>query len=278
MVKKMVGFSLIIFFIVLFLGCYADETSYWRNGTGIVSTENGNRPKVDSPVSSEFLSDKYFKELNKLFQQVKMENEKWYVFDDSEEIAATAVINQMMDDLEKKPDALTNHENFYQFFETFDENIRKLDSITERMHFFRNRLNSYSGAPAHLDDMIDLAARGEWKLFSSKFHRFYFGDTNGALNVKFLSADGRFEAVYNTATGKIVSDPANTGTYNYAPGSIIPTKYYKHNKYDKKPWKKWGNVKGFSYQDIMSLQSGHGSDEANNNYKKVERWIKQRKK
>jgi len=59
--------------------------------------------------------------------------------------------------------------------------------------------------------------------------------------------------------------------------TVNPINYYNHNKYDKKPWKKWGNIKGFSYQDIISLESKHGSDEAINNYKELERWIQQRK-
>jgi hypothetical protein len=84
----------------------------------------------------------------------------------------------------------------------FDKNVRELDDITERIHFFRNTLNSYSGAPAAYKDMIDLAARGKWKIFSAKFHWFDYGDTNGALNVKFISSEGRFEAVYNTEPGK----------------------------------------------------------------------------
>jgi hypothetical protein len=67
------------------------------------------------------------------------------------------------------------------------------------------------------------------------------------------------------------------GTYNYAPGSINPIDFYFHDKFDKKPWRKWGNVKGFSYQDIMSLKSEHGTDEANNNEKEVKRLIQQRR-
>lgn len=266
MVKKIVAFSLSIVFIILFLAYYTEhilENSVEITGMGESKTK--------------FLSDDYFNELSERFEQVKSKNDKWYVFDDSKEIAAKTVISQMMYDLEKKPNALINHENFNRFFETFDKNIRRLDNITESMHFFRNTLNAYSNAPNKLDDMISLAARDKWKLFSAKFHRFNNGAVNGALNVKFLSANGRFEAVYNVGTGKIVFDPANMGTYNYAPGSVNPIKYYNHNKYDKKPWKKWGNIKGFSYQDIINLESGHGSDEAINNEKEVERWIQQRK-
>ncbi len=74
-----------------------------------------------------------------------------------------------------------------------------------------------------------------------------------------------------------MTDPANMGTYNYVPGSFNPVMFYYHNKYDKSLWKKWGNIKGFSYKDIMSLKSGNGTDEAKKNNKKIEKWIKQRK-
>ncbi|XEC96616.1 hypothetical protein AB6A23_08770 [Paenibacillus tarimensis] len=224
-----------------------------------------------------FLSDDYFYELDEIFEQVKLENEKWYIFEGSNKIAAKVVITKMMMDLESNPTALQNHENFHRYFETFDKNIRKLNSITEEMHFFRNTLNTFSGAPVRLDPMITLAAEGKWKLFSAKYHRFNYEGVNGALNVKFISIDGRFEAVYNTGTGEIVSDPVNMGTYNYAPGSINPIEYYKHYTFDKVPWKKWGNVNGVSYKDIMSLESKHGSVEAKNNIKKIERLIEQRK-
>jgi hypothetical protein len=224
-----------------------------------------------------FLSDEYFNELNELFEQVKLENDKWYVFDSSKKIAAKIVIIKMMKDLESNPIVLKNHENFNHYFETFDKYIRKVDSVTVEMHFFRNTLNSYSDAPKRLDEMITLAATDKWKLFSAKYHRYNFEGINGALNVKFVSSDGRFETVYNTGTGEIVTDPINMGTYNYAPGSINPIGYYKHNTFDKIPWKKWGNIKGVSYQHIMSLESKHSSEEAKNNTKKVEILIEQQK-
>lgn len=272
MLKRVIAFCLFLIVIILFLAFYVKDTLLLYNDAR--STEV---TKYKGKNESLFLSDEYFYEIDSLFEQIKKENGQWDVFNSSKKKAANVVINKMMDDLENNPNALPNHKNFKRFFETFDKYIRKLDSIRERMHYFRNTLNSYSGSPIKLEEMIDLAARGEWYLFSAKFHRFYYEDINGALDVKFLSADGRFEAVYNTGTGKIVTDPANMGTYNYAPGSINPIKFFYHDKYDKKPWKKWGNVKGFSYQSIMSLKSGHGIDEANNNEKEVERLIQQRK-
>jgi hypothetical protein len=267
MVKKIISFALSIVVIILSLALL-------KNPEILENSE-----KVFENVDSEyeFLSNEYFDELDELFKKVKVDNDKWYIFDGSKKIAAKIVINQMMYDLEKKPNDLSNHDNFTRFLDTFDKNIRKLDSITEKMHFFRNTLNTYSDAPTKFDDMLNLAARGKWKLFSAKFHRFNYEEINGALNVKFVSADGRFEAVYNTGTGEIVLDAANMGTYNYAPGSMNPIKYYMHNKYDKKPWKRWGNIKGTPYRDIISLKSENGSDDAENNSKEVEKLIKQRK-
>jgi len=262
--KVAIGICIII---ILFLISYNEHKSVWNPEL----LENTIEQKT------EFLSDEYFYNLGELFEQVKNKNDEWYVFDGSKKTAAKAVITKMMRDLESNPGALSDHENFNEFFETFDEHIRKLDSITKEMHYFRNLLNSYSGVPASFDEMITLAARDEWKLFSAKYHRYNFEDVNGALNVKFISADGRFEVVYNTGTGEIVTDPANMGTYNYAPGSINPIEYYKHTKLDKVPWKKWGNIEGVSYQDILSLESKHASVEEKNNSKKVEKMIQQRK-
>lgn len=225
-----------------------------------------------------FLSDEYFSELDGLFEKVKYENGHWYDKKWVEKTAAGIVLNKMMDDLENDPDALKTHENCMIFFETFDRYIRMMDHITERMHFFRNTLNLYGNAPAKLADMIDLAAEDKWHLFSAEYHLYNYGALNGALNVKFISDDGRFEAVYNTGTGVIVTDPANMGTYNYAPGSLDLYKYADHSIYDKEPWKRWGNVEGFAYEEIMQLKSGRGTDDAKRNYAKVKKLIEKKKK
>jgi len=224
-----------------------------------------------------FLSNQYFYELDELYERVRLDNEKWYVIDGAKRAAAQVVIDKMMNDLGDNLTELFDHENNILFFETFDKNIRRLDKITKDIHYFRNILNEYSGAPDSLDDMITLTSKGEWKLFSAKFHRYSFEGINAALNVKFISADGRFEAVYNTETGEIVTDPYNMGTYNYAPGSLHPQKYYRHYLYDVTPWRKWGNVEGVSYEDIMTLESKHGSTEEKKNSLELERRIQQAK-
>lgn|GEM_PF-1617901 len=226
---------------------------------------------------TQFLSDQYFHELDEIYEKVRLDNEEWYVFDNAKKAAAQAVIDKMMKDLDSDPTALIKHENDSLFFETFDKNIRRLDGLTKDIHYFRNILNTYSGAPVSLDDMIVLTAKGEWRLFSAKFHRYSYEEMNAALNVKFISADGRFEVVYNTGSGEMVTDPYNMGTYNYAPGSLHPQKYYRHYLFDVTPWKKWGNVESVSYEDIMQLESKHGSAEEKKNSKEIERRIQQAK-
>lgn len=255
MVKKKVIISLFLFSIIFIFNFLLN----------LISIDNGITVSAIYETESEFLSDNYFDELNELMKSNG----------NSKKIIGEQIINKMMDDLEQNPDDLKGNKNFTKFFETFDENINNIDNINERMHFFRNKLNSYSDAPAKLDDMVTLASKGEWKVFSAKFHRYNYEDINGALNIKFISKDGRFEAVYNIESQSIVTDPANMGTYNYAPGSINIIKFYNHTKYDKKPWKKWGNIEGFSYEDIMKLKSEHGTAESKNAYKEIEKMIKE---
>lgn len=270
--KRIITICLLISVVVIVLLFYIKDNFLFPK-EACIEAVNQYIYKNDSP----FLSDEYFTNVSLLFIKIHNEYGQWELYGNTKKIVAKAVINKMMDDLDRNPNALQNNRNFECFFEVFDDNIRKLDTLTERMHYFRNTLNAYSGAPSKLTEMIDLACKDEWQLFSAKYHRYNYGKIIGALNVKFISNDGRFEAVYNTGTGEIVTDPANMGTYNYAPGSINPIDYFLHNKYDKKPWKKWGNVKEFQFKDIIGLKSGHGSDESIKNEKEIAGLIKKRK-
>lgn len=264
MIRRNLLFAFAVLLILFSISCSKVAWSPVLTKTAIEST-------------SEFLSDEYFDELDELFEQIKGEQSKWHMFDSSKKMAAHAVATKMMEDLASNPEALNHNKNFSRFFETFDNKIRKIGRISEEMHYFRNTLNEYSHAPVKLDDMITLAASDEWELFSAKFHRYDFEGLDGAYNVKFISADGRFEAVYNTETGEIVVDPVNMGTYNYAPGSINPVLYYRHHTLDKKPWKKWGNTAEVAYREIAALKSKHGTKAAKNNASTVESLIQERK-
>jgi len=236
--------------------------------------ENVVYPEVQVNVEADFLSVAYFSDLSAQYAQIRLEHRRWYVFDHSKAIASHAILTRMMHDLENRPEALYGHLNFDLFFETFDRYVRQLPYITDEIHYFRNKLNRYGEAPERLDKMIELAACGKWRLFSARYHRYEAAELDAAYHVKFISANGRFEVVYHTETGLIVTDPVNMGTYNYAPGSIHPWKYYQHHQYDKVPWMKWGNTDQVSYQEITQRQTRHGSTEQKNSTAELEQLIK----
>ncbi len=231
-------------------------------------------PSVPIAIKSDFLSEAYFSELSEQYDLIRSEHRKWYRFDTSKAIASHAILTQMMDDLVGNQKHFNGHKQFNLFFETFDHHVKQLPYITEEIHYFRNVLNRYGEAPDQLEEMIELVACGKWQLFSAKYHRYEVREYDAAYNVKFISSDGRFEVVYHAETGQMVNDPVNMGTYNFAPGSIHPLKYYQHHKYDKVPWKKWGNNNQISYKEITKRPSRHGSTEQKKSTKELENLIK----
>lgn len=235
-------------------------------------------PIVPVVTHAEFLSEAYFSELSEQYFQIRSEHRKWFRFDTSKAIASHAIVTHLMSDLMENQVLLEGHTQFDLFFDTFDQHVRQLPYITEEIHYFRNELNRYSGAPEHLEEMIELVACGKWKLFSATYHRYEVEEYDAAYNEKFISSNGRFEAVYHTETGQLINDPVNMGTYNYAPGSIVPWKYYQHHKYDKVPWKEWGNTNQVSYKEITNNQSRHGSMEQKKSTKELNNLIKEKEK
>ncbi|MFC5466227.1 hypothetical protein ACFPM4_16030 [Lederbergia graminis] len=254
-------------FVILFLGSIY--------GTYLLN-EDYEYPNIDVDTKTEFLSETYFTELSEQYDQIRSQHRKWYRLDRSKSIAAHAILLQMMNDLEENKARLVGHENHHLFFDTFDRYVRKLTYITEEIHYFRNVLNQYGEAPQRLEDMMELAACGKWRLFSARFHRYEEAESDAAYHVKFISESGRFEVVYHTESGEIVDNPINMGTYNYAPGSFLLWRYYQHHKYDKVPWKKWGNTDEISYREITKLNSRHGSPEQKNSTKKLEQLIQEK--
>jgi hypothetical protein len=119
---------------------------------------------------------------------------------------------------------------------------RQVGPRTAEEHYFRNYLNR--GAPRTLEEMVALinaAPPGrKWKLQSPNQAAFHMQGPDGVYNVKFVSPDGHFEAVYGK-DGTLLTeanDPINMGTYNYAdPASEL----LKHVLYDVSPFGDWGN-------------------------------------
>lgn len=117
------------------------------------------------------------------------------------------------------------------------------EAPTEELHFFRNR---FDRAPVTLRDMTDtiLYHPGNpfgWYLVPPDSNYYHMDGLDGEYNMKFLSADGHFEAVYNREGVLLTaaSDPRNMGTFNYAdPVSNLG----KHAAFDVSPYLAWGNV------------------------------------
>jgi len=111
------------------------------------------------------------------------------------------------------------------FCEYFNDKIKGV-KIDEDLHYFRVKLNR---APESLDDMMKIDERKNWTLLEpsmSIYHMFNTkacydekeGKYKGEYNLKFVSHDGKYEAVYNYA-GVLLdenNDPVNMGTYNYS--------------------------------------------------------------
>jgi hypothetical protein len=116
--------------------------------------------------------------------------------------------------------------------------------VTETEHYFRNR---FSRAPLTLNDMVhiitetDNAAFG-WQLSTWQDTAFHAYGEDGAYNLKFISRDGHFEAVYNKDGALLTADndPLNMGTFNYGD---YQTENMKHLKYDVWPYFTWNNTR-----------------------------------
>ncbi|GMO62670.1 MAG: hypothetical protein Ta2A_09460 [Treponemataceae bacterium] len=90
----------------------------------------------------------------------------------------------------------------------------------QKEHYFRIH---FSRAPKTLDEMIEIILNQEnnifdWKLLPWQSMAFHMYGIDGEYNLKFISADGHFEAVYNKSGILLTqeNDPKNMGTFNYA--------------------------------------------------------------
>ncbi|MDR1128821.1 MAG: hypothetical protein LBL20_05870 [Treponema sp.] len=116
--------------------------------------------------------------------------------------------------------------------------------VTEREHYFRNH---FRRAPATLDDMIYcITETGNapfgWGLSTWQDTAFHAYGEDGAYNLKFISGDGHFEAVYSKGGDLLTvqNDPLNMGTFNYGD---YQTEKMKHYKYDVRPYFEWNNTR-----------------------------------
>ena len=158
-----------------------------------------------------------------------------------------SALNKIMDEFDKKLPGYDKKLSELDDFEydmltdKINELVSDFGRVTEDIHLFRNKLNR---APATLNEMFKinkmLPPEKRWRLcspFKSMCHM--FGD-GGEFNVKFVSADGKFEAVYDINNVLLTNknSPQNMSSYNFADLSDK----IDHFLFDMRPPIKWGNL------------------------------------
>jgi hypothetical protein len=160
--------------------------------------------------------------------------------------SASMAINQILIAIEKDPNYVTD------LTATEREQLRQqvnhlvdvqLGPKSPWEHYLRNRLNE---GPATLDEMMATFTRPQglqWILLAPSQAAYHMLGPDGEFNLKFVSADGLLEAVYNKAGTLLTeeNDPVNMGTYNFADPVTQPN---KHSTYDVLPYYQWGNTPG----------------------------------
>ena len=142
-----------------------------------------------------------------------------------------------------------------------NEFVSDFYAVWEEAHYFRNKLNR---APATLDKMIELnrnlSSDKKWKLMDIDGSAYHMYGDEGEYNLKFVSYDGIFEAVYNKK-GELLTehnDPKNMGTYNY----VSSDDWIGHGIYDVIPYMLFGNTPEDNYERLSEIAN---RDKAINN-------------
>jgi hypothetical protein len=149
--------------------------------------------------------------------------------------------------------------------------IGKIKSPKE--HYFRIY---FSRAPETLDKMVETITDKEhnifeWELLPWQNTAFHMYGKDGEYNLKFISADGHFEAVYNR-DGILLTqdnDPLNMGTFNYAHQLADQMTHYN---LDVWPYFMWNNTPEAmeSSKEIKDAQPIDKNEEAMKRYKEYE--------
>ena len=149
-------------------------------------------------------------------------------------------------------------ESWDKYWNTYCDKINEYVSlrgaVDKELHYFRNNLNRY---PATLDEMISNYQR--WTLLSVGASIYHMNPTDfsgsGLYNLKFISNDGKYEAVYVNTYGNESNkglavtdrtDPTNMGTYNYCGEYVsdgaVSISGARHWFYDIAPYNSYGNT------------------------------------
>ncbi|MDR2793389.1 MAG: hypothetical protein LBB61_06955 [Treponema sp.] len=163
----------------------------------------------------------------------------------SNKIAARVELDLLMFHIEKNVinvDALTDQE-YIDLGHKFAALITTRGAPSLREHYFRI---NFSRAPKTLDEMVRIIMDKEsnifeWELLPWQNMAFHMYGKDGEYNLKFISADGHFEAVYNKEGILLTqdTDPLNMGTFNYAHQLADQMTHYN---VDVWPYFMWNNT------------------------------------
>lgn len=169
-----------------------------------------------------------------------------------------AALHRIMKDVDKYGYELdgNDYQNNLRLYREVGYLIYKIGYVDINTHYFRNKLNR---APKSLKELLELNQTPNpsrhWRLLSVRDSLYHLQGKNGIYNLKFISADGFCEAVYNK-NGVLLTeknDPVNMGTFNYAAGI---TGLNAHNKFDIDPYLKWGNSSDSPQKGNTQIMNG----------------------
>lgn len=194
---------------------------------------------------------------------------------ESDKQISSIALNKITYDINNKPNY------FYNI--TIEERIKICEQVnhlidiqggpkTSDEHYLRNKLNY---APENFDAMLLEIKNGNdlgWQIMTPGNSAFHMFGENGEYNIKLVSGNGFFEAVYNK-NGELIdenNDPANMGTYNYADPNKEAN---KHSIYDVATYYIWGNTKNSKHSlkpdSLNNLEKFYKNKDAVDRYDKI---------
>jgi hypothetical protein len=183
-------------------------------------------------------------------------------------------LSKVMEDVNKYGYQIDKNDpqNNLRLYKLVSSLIQKVGYVDMKSHYFRNKLNR---APKTLKEMLRLNAalpsNKRWRLYTVPASVYHMQNVGGEFNLKFVSANGFCEAVYNKK-GLLLTeknDPVNMGTFNYSPG-IHEAK--SHYKYDIEPYLRWGNSSNSPQKGVKEIRKG--IDIAMKRYKEHASYVK----
>lgn len=180
-----------------------------------------------------------------------------YIKEIAEVSGDKAALDKVMSDVDKDTSVIgKNSENDLRLYKLVSTLIYKVGHVDMEVHYFRNKLNV---APGNLKEMLkinsSLPPEKQWRLITVGSSLYHMQGEEGIYNLKFVSANGFCEAVYNKHGTLLTenNDPINMGTFNYGAGIPVAG---AHKKYDIDPYLEWGNTPDSPQKGSAAINAG----------------------